>query len=88
MSNLVTYFHHLNLTDFEVEASCSIALQGKDKTGYPRVSRGFYKSGYGLFIVLSCTFCKDSFSLIHDVHCCIYITVHSVSAFTVINSFR
>ena len=25
--------------DFEVGASCSIALQGKAKTGYPRVSR-------------------------------------------------
>ena len=27
--------------DFEVGASCSIALQGKAKTGDPRVSRGF-----------------------------------------------
>ena len=37
----VTCSRHLNLTDFEVGASCSIALQGKAKTGYPRVSRGF-----------------------------------------------
>ncbi|MEO2615954.1 hypothetical protein, partial [Blautia wexlerae] len=28
----VTYSRHLNLTDFEVGASCSIALQGKAKT--------------------------------------------------------
>ena len=88
MSNLVTYFHHLNLTDFEVEASCSIALQGKDKTGYPRVSRGFYKYGCELFIVLSCTFYKDPFSFVHDIECRIHITIHSVSTFTVINSFR
>ena len=51
MSNLVTCFHHLNLTDFEVEVSCSIALQDKDKTGYPRVSRGFYKSGFTDFLL-------------------------------------
>ena len=38
--------------------------------------------------MLSCTFCKDSFSLIHDVNCRIYITVPSVSTFTVINPFR
>ena len=29
----VTCSRHLNLTDFEVGASCSIALQGKAKTG-------------------------------------------------------
>ena len=28
---IVTCSHHLNLTDFEVGASCSIALQGKAK---------------------------------------------------------
>ena len=38
----VTCSRHLNLTDFEVGASCSIALQGKAKTGYPRVSRGSF----------------------------------------------
>ena len=31
-------------------ASCSIALQGKAKTGYPRVSRGSFLSGYGSFL--------------------------------------
>ena len=41
---------HLNLTDFEVGGSCSIALQGKAKTGYPRVSRGSFLSGYGSFL--------------------------------------
>ena len=41
---------HLNLTDFEVGVSCSIALQGKAKTGYPRVSRGSFLSGYGSFL--------------------------------------
>ena len=48
--HIVTYSHHLNLTDFEVGASCSIALQGKAKTGYPRVSRGSFLSGYGYFL--------------------------------------
>ena len=48
--NLVTCSRHLNLTDFEVGASCSIALQGKAKTGYPRVSRGSFLSGYGSFL--------------------------------------
>ena len=65
-----------------------IALQGKDKTGYPCVSRGFYKYGCELFIVLSCTFYKDPFSFVHDIDCRIHITIHSVSTFTVINSFR
>ena len=46
----MTYSRHLNLTDFEVGASCSIALQGKAKTGYPRVSRGSFLSGYGSFL--------------------------------------
>ena len=46
----VTCSLHLNLTDFEVGASCSIALQGKAKTGYPRVSRGSFLSGYGSFL--------------------------------------
>ena len=32
----MTCSRHLNLTDFEVGASCSIALQGKAKTGYPQ----------------------------------------------------
>ena len=88
LSVVVTCSHHLNLTDFEVGASCSIALQGKDKTGYPRVSRGFYRFRHRLFIVLSCTFCKDPFSFVHDIDCRIHITIHSVSTFTVINSFR
>ena len=42
----VTCSRHLNLTDFEVGASCSIALQGKAKTGYPRVSRGSFLSAH------------------------------------------
>ena len=46
----LTCSHHLNLTDFEVGVSCSIALQGKAKTGYPRVSRGSFLSGYGSFL--------------------------------------
>ena len=47
---IVTCSRHLNLTDFEVGASCSIALQGKAKTGYPRVSRGSFLSGYRSFL--------------------------------------
>ena len=35
-SCIVTCSRHLNLTDFEVGASCSIALKDKAKTGYPR----------------------------------------------------
>ena len=47
----MTYSRHLNLTDFEVGASCSIAPSGaKLKTGYPRVSRGSFLSGYGSFL--------------------------------------
>ena len=52
----VTCSRHLNLTDFEVGASCSIALQGKAKTGYPRVSRGSFLSGYRFFYVPLRTF--------------------------------
>ena len=55
--------------DFEVGASCSITLQGKAKTGYPRVSRGFVFYVYPVtdfFLVPSGTFFIDSFlSLIH-----------------------
>ena len=50
----VTYSRHLNLTDFEVGASCSIALQGKAKTGYPRVSRGSFFIRLRIFSVLRC----------------------------------
>ena len=42
--------------DFEVGASCSIALQGKAKTGYPRVSRGSFLAGYRFFSVSLRTF--------------------------------
>ena len=44
--------------DFEVGASCSIALKGKAKTGYPRVSRGFiFYSDIDLFL------CRQAHSL-------------------------
>ena len=46
----MTCSRHLNLTDFGVGASCSIALQGKAKTGYPRMSRGSFLSNYGSFL--------------------------------------
>ena len=49
---IVTCSRHLNLTDFEVGASCSIALQGKAKTGYPRVSRGSFFIRLWIFSVL------------------------------------
>ena len=44
-----------------------MALLSQVSTSYPRVSRDFYKSGHGLFVVLSCTFCQKSSSLFHDV---------------------
>ena len=47
---------HAPTTYFEVGASCSIALQGKAKTGYPRVSRGSFLSGYRFFYVPLRTF--------------------------------
>ena len=53
---IVTCSRHLNLTDFEAGASCSIALQGKAKTGYPRVSRGSFFIRLQIFSVLLCTF--------------------------------
>ena len=57
---IVTCSRHLNLTDFEAGASCSIALQGKAKTGYPRVSRGFVF----MFIQLRIFFlCRQAHSL-------------------------
>lgn len=77
--------------DFEVGASCSIALQGKAKTGYPRVSRGFVFYVYPVtdfFLVPSGTFFIDPFSFFPDVDCCIHIPVHPVSTFTDIHSIR
>ena len=77
----VTCSHHLNLTDFEVGASCSIALQGKAKTGYPRVSRGSFFIRLRIFSVLLCTFFIYSFSFFQNIDRRIHIPVHPVSTF-------
>ena len=77
----VTCSRHLNLTDFEVGASCSIALQGKAKTGYPRVSRGSFFIRLRIFSVLSCTFFIYSFSFFQNIDRRIHIPVHPVSTF-------
>ena len=78
---LVTCSRHLNLTDFEVGASCSIALQGKAKTGYPRVSRGSFFIRLRIFSVLLCTFFIYSFSFFQNIDRRIHIPVHPVSTF-------
>ena len=80
-SCIVTCSRHLNLTDFEVGASCSIALQGKAKTGYPRVSRGSFFIRLRIFSVLLCTFFIYSFSFFQNIDRRIHITVHPVSTF-------
>ena len=77
----VTCSRHLNLTDFEVGASCSIALQGKAKTGYPRVSRGSFFIRLRIFSVLLCTFFIYSFSFFQNIDRRIHIPVHPVSTF-------
>ena len=77
---IVTCSRHLNLTDFEVGASCSIALQGKAKTGYPRVSRGSFLSGYGSFLCYYTHFLY-SFSFFQNIDRRIHIPVHPVSTF-------
>ena len=81
LTNLVTCSRHLNLTDFEVGASCSIALQGKAKTGYPRVSRGSFFIRLRIFSVLLCTFFIYSFSFFQNIDRRIHIPVHPVSTF-------
>lgn len=78
---IVTCSRHLNLTDFEVGASCSIALQGKAKTGYPRVSRGSFFIRLRIFSVLLCTFFIYSFSFFQNIDRRIHIPVHPVSTF-------
>ena len=83
----VTCSHHLNLTDFEVGASCSIALQGKAKTGYPRVSRGSFLSGYRFFYVPLRTLFIYLFSFFEDIDSCIHIPIHPVSTFTYVCPF-
>ena len=52
---IVTCSRHLNLTDFEVGASCSMALLSQVSTSYPRVPRDFFARtrAYFLLIVLS-----------------------------------
>ena len=77
----VTCSRHLNLTDFEVGASCSIALQDKAKTGYPRVSRGSFFIRLWIFSVLLCTFFIYSFSFFQNIDRRIHIPVHPVSTF-------
>ena len=83
----LTCSHHLNLTDFEVGASCSIALQGKAKTGYPRVSRGSFLSGYRFFYLPLRTLFIYLFSFFQDIDSCIHIPVHPVSTFTYVCPF-
>ena len=84
---IVTCSHHLNLTDFEVGASCSIALQDKAKTGYPRVSRGSFLSGYRFFYVPLRTLFIYLFSFFQDIDSCIHIPIHPVSTFTYVCPF-
>ena len=83
----LTCSHHLNLTDFEVGASCSIALQGKAKTGYPRVSRGSFFIRLRIFSVLLCTFFIYSFSFFQNIDRRIHIPVHLVSTFAQVCPF-
>ena len=83
----VTCSRHLNLTDFEVGASCSIALQGKAKTGYPRVSRGSFFIRLRIFSVLLCTFFIYSFSFFQNIDRRIHIPVHPVSTFAQVCPF-
>ena len=83
----LTCSHHLNLTDFEVGASCSIALQGKAKTGYPRVSRGSFFIRLRIFSVLLCTFFIYSFSFFQNIDRRIHIPVHPVSTFAQVCPF-
>ena len=84
---IATCSHHLNLTVFEVGASCSIALQGKAKTGYPRVSRGSFLSGYRFFYVPLRTLFIYLFSFFQDIDSCIHIPIHPVSTFTYVCPF-
>ena len=84
---VVTCSRHLNLTDFEVGASCSIALQGKAKTGYPRVSRGSFFTRLRIFSVLLCTFFIYSFSFFQNIDRRIHIPVHPVSTFAQVCPF-
>ena len=83
----LTCFLHLNLTDFEVGVSCSIALQGKAKTGYPRVSRGSFFIRLRIFSVLLCTFFIYSFSFFQNIDRRIHIPVHPVSTFAQVCPF-
>ena len=84
---IVTCSRHLNLTDFEVGASCSIALQGKAKTGYPRVSRGSFFIRLRIFSVLLCTFFIYSFSFFQNIDRRIHIPVYPVSTFAQVCPF-
>ena len=84
---IVTCSHHLNLTDFEVGASCSVALQGKAKTSYPRVSRGSFLAGYRFFSVSLRTFFIYLFSFFQDLDSRIHIPIHPVSTFTYVCPF-
>ena len=78
---IVTCSRHLNLTDFEAGASCSIALQGKAKTGYPRVSRGsFFYPVTDLFCAIMHIF-YIFFSFFQNIDRRIHIPVHPVSTF-------
>ena len=62
---IVTCSRHLNLTDFEAGASCSIALQGKAKTGYPACPAVLFIR-LRIFSVLLCTFLYILFLLLPE----------------------
>ena len=93
----VTCSHHL-IIDFEVGASCSMALLSQVSTGYPRVSRDCFLPGYGHFITLSgygriSFFCfllcsQHSPRFLSDVDRCVFVSVHDVATVAAINPLR
>ena len=77
---IVTCSRHLNLTDFEVGASCSIALQAKLKQAIPACPAVLFLSGYGSFLCYYTHFLY-SFSFFQNIDRRIHIPVHPVSTF-------
>ena len=50
---IVTCSRHLNLADFEVGASCSMALLSQVSTSYPRVPRDFFARTWVYFLLIA-----------------------------------
>ena len=95
ITSFVTCSHHL-IKDFEVGASCSMALMSQVSAGYPRVSRDCFMPGYGHFLpcpdtdvfFASCLCSQHPPRFFPDVDRCVFVPVHDAATVTAVYPLR